>query len=125
MNIMYHLSLKKLLPQIMKEGIKIDGKDILPRIYLTDDRQWILKMAEFFIGFNKEIPADNLIIIELDISEIKIYPDDMPVDLLPEHWEQSVQDEYPKHCFFTSDNIPVSRIIKISDIKGNDLAGNN
>ena len=121
METMYHLSLKNMLPQIMTEGIKIDDKDMLPRIYLTDDRQWILMMAEFFIGLNKDIPEDNIIFVELDISEIKINPDDMPLDLLPEHWEQSVKDEYPQHCYFTSENIPVSRIIKVYDIKGNDL----
>ena len=125
MEIMYHLSVKKLLPQIMTEGIKIDKKDILPRIYLTDDRQWILKMAEFFNGLNKDIPEDNIIFVELDISEIKINPDDMPVDLLPKHWEQSVKDEYPQHCYFTSENIPVSRILKIYDIKGNDIPFNH
>ena len=125
MKIMYHLSLKKLLPQIMTEGIRIEAKDILPRIYLTDDRQWILKMAEFFIGFNKDIPEDNIIFVELDISEIKINPDDIPVDLLPGHWEKSVKDEYPQHCYFTSENIPVSRIVKVYDNKGKDLAVNN
>ena len=125
MKTMYHLSVKNILPQIMSEGINIDKKDILPRIYLTDDRQWILKMAEFFTGLNKDIQEDNIIFIELDISEIMIYPDDMPADLLPEHWEQSVKDEYPQHCFFTSENIPVTRIIKVYDIKGNDLAASH
>ena len=122
MEIAYHLSVKNLLPQIMTKGIKIDDKDILPRIYLTDDRQWILKMAEFFTGLNKDIPEANIIFVELDISGIVINHDDMPIDLLPEHWEQSVKDEYPQHCYFTSENISVSRIIKIYDIKGNDLA---
>ena len=53
-----------------------------------------------------------------------IHPDDMPADLLPAHWEQSVKDEYPQHCFFTSENIPLARIMKVYDIKGNDLAAN-
>jgi hypothetical protein len=118
---MYHLSTKNLLPQILEEGIKMSEKDILPRIYLTDDRQWILKMAEFFTGLNKDIPKEELIIIELDIPEISTNPDDIPVDFLPKQWDQSTKNEYPHHCFFTSEDIPISRIIKIYDLYGKHL----
>ncbi|WP_066639718.1 hypothetical protein [Desulfolucanica intricata] len=120
MNRMYYLTNLKQLPVILKNGIQIDNKDILPRTYLTDDWQWVLKMSEILNNLTEVSDRKSIVVLELDLTGIHVFPDDMPSDILAEYWG-STKDEYSKHCFFTSEKIPVSSIKKIYDLDCNEL----